>query len=221
MTQGYLLLVDGNYKKVDLPCPLDMNKMLNLIGSEDIHMDIISCDLDTDRTLFLFMNIYNNFKKGKKPLLNQFISSCSEVQIYGDAIAYLSEPLEEQPLSAEDQIYDLNISIDELKYLLSSAMVEDDKLLSEPKFEVWSDKEKREKWLNILQKIGINNPSDWILIDKFKYLLSSENGELISEPTVKVWNDKEKRENLLNIYSKKLVSIIQSIEHLHPINDLQ
>jgi len=161
MPKGILLRVDGSFESVNLPEKSEnMEEMLTLIGSEDLFLGILACDSDSARTIFLFLDVYNDFHDetfGKKPPLNQFIAQNSKAQIFGDVIVYLSEPEES---SGEERIYDLTLTIEDLKHLMKVVEIREGVFRSNVLFEVLDDQKQRKELDEILAKVDIKNYTD-------------------------------------------------------------
>jgi hypothetical protein len=179
---GFLVSVGKDVTKVSLPEKSGGDDLNDLItaGEEGGYLITLFCDEDTDRTLFLLCDSYNDIPRGPVPKVNQWILDASGVTIYGDALFYLSQPEENDP-GDEDTIFDLKIEIEDLIFLLElsgkespSQQKTNKKRIEKGKEPIkrwfapfllvtdYQNKELRSKWLNTLSELGINNkyPSD-------------------------------------------------------------
>lgn len=179
---GFLITTNKVVTRVPLPEKSSNKKLNDLIraGKDGGYLHMLFCDGESDRTLFLLSDSYNDIPRGPAPEINKWILDVSGVTIYGDVLVYLSQPQDNDP-AADDDIFDLKITLEELVFLLelagkeSPSRKESDKkrlrLGKKPKKREfvqhllktdYQNKELRSKWLNILSRMNINNkyPSD-------------------------------------------------------------
>lgn len=163
MSKAILLRVDGSTEFIQIPGSLDDNyeEMVAIIGSEDSYLTGLISDVETERTIFLLTDVYNDFQDDKyiQPPLNSFIANHSKAKIYGDVLVYLSEPPEDSV--GDDITYDLELSIDDLKVLMESVEINKRNIFSPfVLYEILRDPIQRGRLTQILRKVGISKFTD-------------------------------------------------------------
>lgn len=160
MTQALLLTADGKCESVTLPGHVEeYEAMCTIIGAKDYYQGVLAGDSETHRTIFIFMDVYNDFHSGTQPPLNQFVAQHSEAQIYGNVLLYVSEPYE---VGCDDEIiYDLDLSVEQLEILMRAVELRDGCLTPHVLFEVLDDETKRTALEAVLKLVGIHNYAEW------------------------------------------------------------
>lgn len=155
MPRAILLRVDGSIENVIVPETFEdhPNEIEALFGTSDYYLTTLISDYESEQTIFLLMDNYNDFHRGQQPPLNAFIAENSEAKIYGDVIVYASEPSNDE---SGDVTYDLNLTVDDLKSLMKSITINDRGLFTGLiEFDILEDKDKRAEIGQILEKVGI------------------------------------------------------------------
>jgi hypothetical protein len=159
MTRALLLTTDGKCESVTIPTHVEeYAAMCEIIGADEYYQGILMGDTETERTIFIFMDAYNDGHSGTPPPLNTFIAQHSAATIYGNVLLYVSEPFE---AGGDDEIiYDLDLSVPQLEILMRAVDLRNGIFTPHVLFEVLDDTTKLAEMEEVLMLVGIHNHTE-------------------------------------------------------------
>ena len=132
---------------------LNEDDLKELIEASEFYIGILASDSESQRTLGIFMDAYNDMRTGPAPPLNQCIMGThSGAEVYGHVVLYLCEPLDN---SDQEQMFNLSLSQEQITFLMQAVDLQDKLFTPHVKFSILDDPAQRAQLEAILREVGI------------------------------------------------------------------